>query len=580
MESGENCIRRLEVGEFEVGISQLATHNLQLLLLVRTTTSTTFTKMFSLNRYSPFLLAFGSGLLLWAAWPVSPLNFLLFVAWIPLLWLEATVSSRRKFFGYTYITMFVWNVLTTWWIWNASAPGAVAAFLANSLLMCFPWLGFRIAKKWLGEKTGYLALIAFWMCFEYIHLQDWGLSWPWLTLGNGFATHPEWVQWYSYTGVSGGSLWILVVNLLLFHYFRDNLNRSGGRSYRYLGMAVAALFLPILISFMVPLVKTSPASNSNIVVVQPNIDPYQKVSDATGSFEAQIQKLIAISESKVDAQTRLLVWPETALYMNSGIDEARIKDNFFLNPLWAFLQRHPDMTLFTGVESYRQFPTPTPYSREFSGQFYESYNGSALLDSNGASAYYHKSMLVPGVETLPWFLKFIDSWFEKFGGTTAGYARQTDRNVLTEKNGYRIAPSICYESIYGGFMRQYVKQGANLVCIITNDGWWKNTPGHKQHMNYARLRAIETRTWVARSANTGISCFIDPNGNVIDPQPYNTAAAIRLPIPVTNTPASFYARYGDWLFLLMCGTSIFFLGWAIGLKARERFFKKKFPALQ
>jgi apolipoprotein N-acyltransferase len=545
--------------------------------LLKRTTSTTFTKTFSLNRYLPFLLALSSGLLLWAAWPVSPLNFLLFVAWIPLLWLEATVSSRRKFFGYTYITMFLWNVLTTWWIWNASAPGAVAAFLANSLLMCFPWLGFKIAKKWLGEKTGYIALIAFWMCFEYIHLQDWGLSWPWLTLGNGFATHPEWVQWYSYTGVSGGSLWILVVNLLLFHYFRDNLNRSGGRSYRYLGMAVAALFLPILISFLVPLVKTSPATNSNIVVVQPNIDPYEKVSDATGSFESQLQKLISISESKVDAQTRLLVWPETALYMNSGIDEAKIKDNFFLNPLWAFLQRHPDMTLFTGVESYRQFPSPTPYSKEFSGQFYESYNGSALLDSNGASAYYHKSMLVPGVETLPWFLKFIDSWFEKFGGTTAGYARQTDRNVLTEKNGYKIAPSICYESIYGGFMRQYVKQGANLVCIITNDGWWKKTPGHKQHMNYARLRAIETRTWVARSANTGISCFIDPNGNVIDPQPYNTAAAIRLPIPVTNTPASFYARYGDWLFLLMVGTSIFFLGWAIGLKARERFLKRNSP---
>ncbi len=508
------------------------------------------------------------------------MNFLLFVAWIPLLWLEATVSSRRKFFGYTYITMFVWNVLTTWWIWNASAPGAVAAFLANSLLMCFPWLGFKIAKKWLGNKAGYIALIAFWMCFEYIHLQDWGLSWPWLTLGNGFATHPEWVQWYSYTGVSGGSLWILIVNLLLFHYFRDNLNRTGGRSYRYLGMGIAALFLPILISFLVPLVKTVPATNSNIVVVQPNIDPYEKISDATGAFDAQLQKLISISESKVDEQTSLLVWPETALYMNTGIDEAKIKENFFLNPLWAFLKRHPKMTLFTGVESYRQFPSATRYAKEFSGQFYESYNGSALLDSNGASAYYHKSMLVPGVETLPWFLRFIDSWFEKFGGTTAGYARQDDRNLLTEKNGYKIAPSICYESIYGGFMRHYVKQGANLVCIITNDGWWKKTPGHKQHMNYARLRAIETRTWVARSANTGISCFIDPNGNVIDPQPYNTASAIRLPIPVTTTAASFYARYGDWLFMLMTVLSIFFLGWVSGLKAREKFFKKNFPSLQ
>jgi apolipoprotein N-acyltransferase len=100
--------------------------------------------------------------------------------------------------------------------------------------------------------------------------------------------------------------------------------------------------------------------------------------------------------------------------------------------------------------------------------------------------------------------------------------------VLNEKNGFKIAPAICYESIYGDFMSRYVKQGANLICVITNDGWWKNTPGHKQHMNYARLRAIETRIWVARSANTGISCFIDPNGNVIDPQAYNTQAAIKL----------------------------------------------------
>lgn len=74
-------------------------------------------------------------------------------------------------------------------------------------------------------------------------------------------------------------------------------------------------------------------------------------------------------------------------------------------------------------------------------------------------------------------------------------------------------------------------------------------------MNYARLRAIETRTWVARSANTGISCFIDPNGNVMEPQPYNTASAIQLPIPATNTPRSFYVLYGDLLFQLMGGLS-------------------------
>jgi apolipoprotein N-acyltransferase len=105
-------------------------------------------------------------------------------------------KSRKKFLVSLMLLCSSGMLPTTWWIWNASAPGALAAFFANSLIMCLPWLGFRIVKKRLGEKIGYISLIAFWMCFEYIHLQDWGLSWPWLTLGNAFATHPQWVQWY------------------------------------------------------------------------------------------------------------------------------------------------------------------------------------------------------------------------------------------------------------------------------------------------------------------------------------------------------------------------------------------------
>jgi apolipoprotein N-acyltransferase len=183
-------------------------------------------------------------------------------------------------------------------------------------------------------------------------------------------------------------------------------------------------------------------------------------------------------------------------------------------------------------------------------------------------------MLVPGVETLPWFLKFIDSWFEKFGGTTAGYARQKERTVLNAKGGYKIAPSICYESIYGEFMSRYVRNGANLICIITNDGWWKNTPGHKQHMNYARLRAIETRTWIARSANTGISCFIDPYGRVIDPQPYDTDAVIKLPVAVTEHK-TFFVRYGDILSKIMVGLSVLLLMWTIVHKFKSKKSKVK-----
>ncbi len=473
--------------------------------------------------------------------------------------------------------MFVWNVATTWWIWNASVPGAIAAFLANSFIMCLPWLGFKIAKKWLGEKAGYVSLVAFWMCFEYIHLTDWGLSWPWLTLGNAFATHTEWIQWYEYSGTSGGTLWILLSNILFFSFLKEY--RANGRTKKYFLQLVSCFLLLVLPIVSSSLLKgqtsNSQQPTSNIVVVQPNIDPYTKVSDVTGSFESQLGILIAASEKQIDDNTALVVWPETALYMSSRIDEGNMKENYFLNPFWGFLKRHPNISLFTGIESYRQFGRKTKYSEEFNGQHYESYNGSILVDSAGASAFYHKSMLVPGVETLPWFLKFIDKWFAKFGGTTAGYARQNERTVLNEKHGYRIAPAICYESVYGEFMAEYVKNGANLICIITNDGWWKKTAGHKQHMSYARLRAIETRTWVARSANTGISCFIDPYGAVIDAQRYDTKAAIKLTIPVTVNNKTFFVRHGDVLSRIMIGLCVLLLGWTITLKIRKRFLKKE-----
>lgn len=536
-----------------------------------------------MKRFSNLYIAIASGLLLWAAWPVSPLTFLIFIAWIPLLWLESKIESRKKFFGLTYVTMFVWNIATTWWIWNASPPGALSAFLTNSLLMCFPWLGFKLVKKRLGSAFGYISLIAFWMCFEYIHLQDWGLSWPWLTLGNSFASHPEWVQWYEFTGTSGGTFWILLVNVFLFLHLKNNFNRETAKNYKNLITGIILLVLPIGISKFITSAPHKPVDlakiKSNIIVVQPNIDPYEKLSDATGSFDAQLKKLVVTSEEQTDSNTVLVVWPETALYTAARIDEETLKENFDLTPLWAFLNRHPNASLFTGIESYRMFKIKTKYSEEFNGQHFESYNGSVVLDSSGPHGFYHKSMLVPGVETLPWFLKFIDRWFEKFGGTTAGYAKQKERTVLETKSGFKIAPSICYESIYGEFMSRYVRNGANLICIITNDGWWKNTPGHKQHMNYARLRAIETRTWVARSANTGISCFIDPYGNVINPQPYNTSASIKLSITPVNRK-TFFVKHGDILSKIMVVLSILLLGWNIILKILNKFFKKKFSALQ
>src|SRR5580692_2127998 len=162
-----------------------------------------------MKKLHPALLSVLTGLLLYAAWPESPLTLLIFIAFIPLLWLERQGIRRARFFGWVYLSMLIWNIGATWWIWNSTGPGTVAAIVANSLLMCLPWLAFHWVRRNCGNAIGYISLAVFWLSFEYIHLQNWGLSWPWLTLGNVFATHPDWVQWYEYTGTSGGGLWIM-----------------------------------------------------------------------------------------------------------------------------------------------------------------------------------------------------------------------------------------------------------------------------------------------------------------------------------------------------------------------------------
>jgi apolipoprotein N-acyltransferase len=514
--------------------------------------------------YYPILLGLLSGGLLWAAWPVSPLTPLIFIGFIPLLVMAELAISTRRFFISVYLGLLVWNVGTTWWIWNATATGAVLAWLVNSLLMTIPWILYWLSKNKISRGGRYVLLIMAWMGFEYLHLQDWGLSWPWLTLGNVFAMHPHWVYWYSFTGTAGGTGWIWVVTLLLFHFLLRNQFKWTLQNYRWVALALVLLFAPILLSTQRLYPRLAkPSEKLEVVIVQPNVDPYQKI--ASGTTDTQIEKLIRLSKKSLTDSTRLLVWPETALYSPFGFDENNLQEQGQLEPVWQLLKEYPQLTLFTGIESYRWVESPTRFSRPSNsvGQEFEAYNAGVVLSDGQSEIFYHKSMLVPGVETLPWFLRFMDSWFEKFGGVTAGYAKQDHRTVLPTKSAFTIAPAICYESIYGNFMRRYSKNGANLIVVITNDGWWKNTPGHRQHLQYARLRAIENRTWVARSANTGISAFIDPTGALIDPKGYDQEATLRQTLPVLPPSPTIYAQWGDWFsfLVLLLGGSYFLLTW-------------------
>ncbi|MCK5856887.1 MAG: apolipoprotein N-acyltransferase, partial [Bacteroidales bacterium] len=185
---------------------------------------------------------------------------------------------------------------------------------------------------------------------------------------------------------------------------------------------------------------------------------------------------------------------------------------------------------------------------------YYSYNTALMLIHQQAIQTYHKSMLVPGAEItpFPFLLKPLEKVFD-FGGTMGTLGVSEKQNVLLDKKqDIKVGSIICYESIYGEFVGNYVRNGANLLAIITNDGWWGNSPGHRQHFDYARLRAIEYRRDVIRSANTGISAFFNQRGDDFQTSKYWESAVLKGKAQL-HTKMTYYALHGDYL----AKTSIF-----------------------
>jgi apolipoprotein N-acyltransferase len=235
------------------------------------------------------------------------------------------------------------------------------------------------------------------------------------------------------------------------------------------------------------------------------------------------------------------------------MDEQSIKDEPRIKRLNSFLSAYPKLNLLIGAETHTFYfseaeRTATARRTRNESVYYDSYNTALLLNAKSLGLY-HKSKLVPGVEQMPFpeVFKLVESYAIDLGGTSGTLGTQTERTVFAGINtDQKAAPSICYESVYGDFMRSYIAKGANFIAIITNDGWWGETPGYKQHLAYARLRAIENRRSIVRSANTGISCIINQRGDIMKSLPYWQKGAFA-GIIALNTNLTIFAITGDLL---------------------------------
>ena len=504
-------------------------------------------KLLFLKICKGLILSTLSGLLLAFSWPEIGFSVLIFIAFIPLFLLENSIANLEEktswivsiktfsVFGYSFFTFFIFNILTTYWIWHATTLGSFAAFIINSILMSFVVVLFHKVKRVLGNKRGYLSFIFLWISMEYIHLH-WDLAWPWLTLGNVFSTNPAIVQWYEFTGILGGSIWVLAINILIFTSLElEKIKRK-------FILLIIIIFTPIFISLS--LEETFLEEKTvEVVIVQPNVDPFNEKFNK--SYKVQLDDFINLARNKLTQETKLLIGPETAL--QESIWEDDIKDTESYNKLRKLQSDFPNLNILVGATTFRDLgEKKLPFARKIgdSESWYIPYNSAISLGSDSSILIYHKSKLVPGVEQIPYPFIFdlIGDFTVDLGGISGSLGKDNLMQTFTYGD-IEIRPLICYESIFGEII---TSSNYDLITIITNDGWWNNTAGYKQHFQYARLRAIEQRKSIIRSANTGISGLISPDGKVINQTKWNEAIAINIKASL-NSDVTFYNRFGDYL---------------------------------
>ncbi len=464
-----------------------------------------------------WMLALASSILLSIPYIVPHTGLVSLIALVPLFLAEqlAHNSGKKHFFHVAYTSFLVWNLITTFWVWFATPPGAVAAFLLNTLQMAFLFTLFRWMRKFTNGFLPYIFFCIIWLAWEHSY-QNWQITWPWLILGNSFSTSIKHIQWYEFTGVLGGSLWILLTNMLI-HRIILLKNRQKPIKVSVASVSVLILFPTILSHILYTTYKETPAP-AQFAVLQPNIDPYK---DKFGGMNQMQQTGVLLDLAKearngLSGEECTVLAPETFIFTERWKTRLQ-EDNPLLNPAYRSIAgwvtrenlsgRKTDMIV--GAVGYR-------------GEEY--FNSAVFMAPQGDSAmavvpdYYHKSKLVVLAESNPFKngpFKFMDKLVSGIAGGIGDFGTQPNRSVFEASGGVKIGTAICYESVFGDFFREWALNGANVMSVITNDGWWRDTPGHKQHLNYARLRAIENRRSIARSANTGISAFINQRGDIL-----------------------------------------------------------------
>lgn len=458
------------------------------------------------------------------AWTPVSQAYLISIAFVPIFilidrFIEQNVKPKAVIFR-LFSLYFSTGLILNFWISYAHWGGTLLASIVQTLLLLIPSiLYYRFTKR--GYlKQGLLVFLLSSISIEYIQ-NFWDLSWPWFNLGHSLSSAPYLIQWYQYSGAIGGTAWIIIINIFIYNILQVKNSKT-----------TIVIFSTIIITPLFFIVKnTNPDNYINklkVLIYQPNIDAYK--DKFTSDFNKQIVDFTEIL-SKIDTtQPTLIVCPET--FIHRSIKEDDVEHNPYINLIQSALKTKNHFVV-TGANSMRQV-TPENELEKASirfrnGIYYKVFNSAVLINKNKTIDIYNKSKLVAGAETTPFasvLSPILGSVFNIDLGGVSGNLGKSDAPKVLRTDHFSFSPIICFESAFGDYTAEFSELGSDFITIMTNDDWWGNTSGHKHHFELAKIRAIENQKYVVRSANTGISGIINPDGSVESKLDYKSQGVI------------------------------------------------------
>jgi apolipoprotein N-acyltransferase len=546
--------------------------------------------------------------MLGVGFPPVPFGVIAFVGFVPMLVVLERTRGIWPTLRCLYGAFFVFHGVSNWWVssWQREADpylmaAGIALWLSHPLFFALPMLGYTFVRERAGRSAALVALPLLWTSFEWLHGTS-ELSYPWQSLGYTQIYHTPFVQIADVAGVWGVTFLIVVVNACAAQCWFALSEQPPQRplAERVVAVAVcvrvqlvvivACVLLPLIYGLLrlqtfdhAVLTHSSQLKQVTVGIVQPNVNPWNKW---TGSAQAQVLHQMAIQDSlrvalgKTGTMMDLVLWSEVAIpyrilapsnatyfqALKAWVDTSNV----------ALITGTPSDTVYAGRRYAPASAVMMPRSTD--SVFFDSYNTTMLLSprhsvtlnqaamvegmaTNGVEAsssklytglqLYRKMKMTPLAERVPFadvlfFAVKALTWSVGISGWQIGPVQHCLGLPREDGSVNRIGTIICIESIYPDFVAGFVRAGAQILTVVTNDGWFNNTPGPEQHYQIAAMRAIETRRYLARCANTGVSGFITPTGVSLQKTQTSACLGIVATMPLLGEQ-TLYVRWGDWL---------------------------------